>query len=348
MRYIFLVFLAITVNAAVFNDNPQRVANLNGYWKFEIGDNLDWADPLFDDGRWEEIIVPSTWEDEGFPGYDGFAWYRTTFTLKPDSSTHPLYLKLGAIDDVDEVYLNGHFIGYSGGMPPNYWTWAHNLRTYGIKNDFLNSSGENVLAIRVYDGGGLGGITWGDSHIARYPEKYIPEIDLSGTWKFKKGDQAEWKTEDFDDGSWQGELVPALWCAYGLRLYDGFAWYRKSFRLPDNLRDERLILLLGEIDDMDETYLNGVLIGQTGNMKDNSAEIRVNHNDRWILRAYYIPGSVLHYDKENKIAVRVYDGTTYGGIYDGPVGIITRGQYLKWKNKKKPERSFFEWIFDNK
>lgn len=347
MRFFWLAFIIVTVNVLGIDNSPKKLVDLNGYWKFEIGDNLDWADPSYDDSRWERIRVPSTWEDEGFPGYDGFAWYRITFTLESYPSSHPLYLKLGAIDDVDEVYLNGHFIGYSGNLPPNYSTSAHHMRTYTISNDFINYNGKNVLAIRVYDGGGVGGISYGDSHISRYYEEFEPEINLAGSWKFKKGDRDKWKSENYNDENWQDVSVPTFWCAYGLKLYDGFAWYRKSFRIPESLHEERLILLLGEIDDMDETYINGNLIGHTGDIKDYPAKIELNDSDYRTLRAYYIQNSILHFNQENTIAVRVYDGIGYGGIYDGPIGIITRDQYisLKRKIKKESKRNFFEWLF---
>src|SRR5687768_10787322 len=57
----------------------DKVLNLRGTWKFSIGDNRKWADPKYVDNDWENIDVPSNWEDEGFNGYNGYAWYRKTF-----------------------------------------------------------------------------------------------------------------------------------------------------------------------------------------------------------------------------------------------------------------------------
>jgi hypothetical protein len=342
MRLHFLIVLLIVANVFAGNGVSRKILDLDGYWKFEIGDNPEWAEPSYDDNDWEDLAVPSSWEDEGFPGYDGFAWYRTAFTINSAYSEKTLYLHLGAIDDVDEIYLNGNFIAYSGSLPPNYQTFAHNLRTYTLSNDFINFSGENILAIRIYDGGGLGGITWGNNYISMYREPYVPEINLSGTWKFRQGDDERWKEKDIDDRNWQDVIVPAFFCAYGLKDYDGFAWYRKGFRVPAALRKERLILLLGEIDDLDETYINGHLVGQVGDMVDNPDQISVHHQDRWTLRAYYIPRDILKVGGKNTVAVRVYDKKGYGGIYDGPIGVITRDNYLKLKRRKEPKPSFFE------
>jgi len=85
----------------------EKVIDLKGEWRFEIGDNQDFARPNFNDSKWEKMKVPSRWEDQGFPGYDGYAWYRISFKAPQKMQTHHLYLKLGRIDDVDRVYLNG-------------------------------------------------------------------------------------------------------------------------------------------------------------------------------------------------------------------------------------------------
>ncbi len=33
----------------------------------------------FDDSKWDKITVPSSWENQGFRGYNGYAWYRVSF-----------------------------------------------------------------------------------------------------------------------------------------------------------------------------------------------------------------------------------------------------------------------------
>jgi sialate O-acetylesterase len=95
------------------------------------------------------------------------------------------------------------------------------------------------------------------------------------------------------------------------------------------------VLLLGKIDDIDEAYLNGVLIGSTGEIKENHDEI--NFSDEYqSLRGYFIPDDLIINDGLNVIAVRVYDGWRDGGIYDGPVGLITQENYTKyWMDRKR-------------
>ena len=39
-----------------------RIADLNGKWRFTIGDDPNWASEDFDDSSWEKIYAPETWE----------------------------------------------------------------------------------------------------------------------------------------------------------------------------------------------------------------------------------------------------------------------------------------------
>lgn len=127
-------------------------------WKFRPGDSLEWKEPDADDSAWGAIPVPARWEDHGYPSLDGYAWYRVKFTLPPEWMAGDATLFLGMIDDCDQTYLNGSLIGESGSFPPNYSTAWTSFRAYRIPLKVLRPGSENVLAVRVYDGGGAGGI----------------------------------------------------------------------------------------------------------------------------------------------------------------------------------------------
>jgi beta-galactosidase/beta-glucuronidase len=84
-----LLILFISACVEVNNNLPQhntetekQVLNLSGRWKFSLGDEDEWKDEKFNDSNWEKVSVPSSWENQGFHGYDGYAWYRTSFTVK--------------------------------------------------------------------------------------------------------------------------------------------------------------------------------------------------------------------------------------------------------------------------
>ena len=136
-------------------------------WHFITGDNPEYKNPKFNDNAWAFIDVPDYWEHQGFDGYDGIAWYRAHFTLKKKFIGDSAYIILGKIDDADESYLNGVRIGGMGVFPPHASTAYDKMRFYKIPTSLLTK--ENVLAVRVFDMGGPGGIVYGP--VGVYDEK---------------------------------------------------------------------------------------------------------------------------------------------------------------------------------
>lgn len=310
--------------------NANLIVNLKGEWKFSLGDSNERNKADYDDSNWEKINVPSSWENQGFYGYDGFAWYRKEFYLSEDVSDENLYLILGYVDDADRTYLNGELIGLSGGFPPNYNTAYNAFRKYKIPNGLLKK-GKNVIAVCVYDQELEGGILNGEIGIYSFNNELNPNVSLEGIWKFKIGDDKLRAEIKYDDGDWDSLFVPAHWDMQGYRNYDGFAWYRKKFYLDKKFKQEKLILLLGKIDDIDQVFVNGVQIGSTGMWNFEKVPTEFNTRNEWEQnRVYSIPDRVLNFNGENTIAVRVYDGFQYGGIYQGPIGIITQKKFKEF------------------
>jgi hypothetical protein len=151
-----------------------QVVNLPGEWKFSAGDSKGWKEPVLDDSKWKSVNTVKFWEEQGFTGLDGIAWYRTHVKLN-DSMKQKKYLVifLGAIDDEDQVFLNGKLIGQNAQNVSN--------ENATLFNPFMNSSGlcftkrfyilrsndpriiwgkENVLAVRVNDITGNGGMIY--------------------------------------------------------------------------------------------------------------------------------------------------------------------------------------------
>lgn len=135
-----------------------------GDWKLRTGDNADWSRPEAEDSSadWRTIPPGAPWESlPGLEGYDGYAWYRLHFHLPAGMKRQDLTLVLGHLDDSDETFINGQKVGSTGQMPPDYKTGFREFRRYTVPADTLNwdAGADNVLAIRVYDGSGNGGLT---------------------------------------------------------------------------------------------------------------------------------------------------------------------------------------------
>jgi sialate O-acetylesterase len=317
------------------NSHEQLVLDLSGRWKFSLGDKMEWKEKAFIDFNWEKIKVPSSWENQGFHGYDGYAWYRTSFNLNQNTDDQDLYLLLGYIDDVDQTYINGNLIGVSGGFPNNYRTAYNAYRRYYIPKEYLSKDGDNVIAVRVYDDELDGGIMSGNVGIYSAKNGFEPDINLSGIWEFKTDDDSSFLKNDKSEFEVLKLMVPAHWDIQGYENYDGFAWYKKTFYLPKDYNGENMILLMGKIDDMDQTYVNGILVGSTGLWNFKNVPVDFNSNFEWTQdRVYSVPQKLLKFGEVNSISVRVYDGFQDGGIYEGPIGLITQSNYKKYKNKK--------------
>ena len=337
--------LLLSVAGVRAQNDLKRLVDLSGAWKFELGDDLRRSDPGYNDSKWDAINVPGRWEDQGYPGYDGYAWYRKHFRISKDDVNKVLYLRLGAIDDADEVYLNGHFIGFYGTLPPHFNTAYGVHRTYRVLPRYLNPGGDNVIAVRVYDDQLEGGMVRGEIGLYEDRNALWAEYSIEGDWKFSTGDNMSWKEPGFDDRAWKSVIVPAFWETQGFKGYDGFGWYRTSFKAPASL-DDHLVLLMGKIDDYDEVYLNGERVGRTGSMPAPNGPWNVDQRSYARLRAYILPPGAVRADQENVIAVRVFDGFIQGGIYDGPVGLIPRSGYMQWRNSRRDDRGALERFLD--
>ena len=141
------------------------------------GDRALWAAPEADDSDWAAIRVPAQWEPQGYAGLDGVAWYRTTFTLTAAEAASGVTLGLGMIDDDDIAWVNGVEVG----RMENGWNRA---RIYSAPPEALRA-GENVLAVRVVDHQGGGGIA-GEADLVYVETASGARRSLAGDdWRFK-------------------------------------------------------------------------------------------------------------------------------------------------------------------
>ncbi|HEX4599748.1 MAG TPA: alpha-galactosidase [Gemmatimonadales bacterium] len=136
---------------------------------------------------------------------------------------------------------------------------------------------------------------------------------IRGPWRFRTGDDPRYGTREFDEEAWETIVVPGRWDAAGHRDYDGFGWYRVRFPLPtptlsSGTAPARSVALeLGKIAEADETFVNGVRVGQTGDFPPTAR----GEGDAY--RRYALPAELVNWGGENVLAVRVYAGGSSGG-----------------------------------
>ncbi len=155
-----MAFVAAGVSAQNVNVSKAR---------FKQGDDMNWAKLEMDDASWSEIDITKRWDEQGFPqNTRAYGWYRIHVIIPKSvfqdaDQQNAIILNMPKADDVDECFLNGKLIGSTGRMPTNaagYFPASNMVRNYvvNVKEDGVRFDTENVIAVRVYNRGGSGGL----------------------------------------------------------------------------------------------------------------------------------------------------------------------------------------------
>jgi beta-galactosidase len=124
----------------VLSNGWQSVAdsNVNAYNGFE--------QPAFNTQSWKQVTVPHNWD--AYEGYrrlkhgdrHGYAWYRTSFTVKSISADKAYFLYFEGVGSYATVWLNGKLLGHHAG---GRTTFTLEVGKAMLKN------GANLLAVRA-------------------------------------------------------------------------------------------------------------------------------------------------------------------------------------------------------
>ena len=141
------------------------------------------------------------------------------------------------------------------------------------------------------------------SSLAPAAMRSCANTELPPAWRFRldpddEGEAQGWYAPGFDDAAWQDIAVARTWESQG-HDYDGYAWYRVSFSVAAQPKGACRVYF-GGVDARCWVYLNGARIGE--------------HNG-WD-QPFAIDVSEAVEAGTNVLAVRVYDGSANGGIYE--------------------------------
>jgi sialate O-acetylesterase len=137
-----------------------------------------WSNPDADRSAWKTMQVPALWSKSELGAQGGYVWFNYDIDLPKEAQNKTAEISLGLIQDNDDTYINGVYIG---GIAD-----ATKRRIYKIPAGILKE-GRNNLTVRVYNYNGDGGMV-------SVPDNYYLKIDgpahlkysLAGEWKYKE------------------------------------------------------------------------------------------------------------------------------------------------------------------
>lgn len=164
-------FESMTWDRTLVKEMDSPGEEIAGTWKFmwdpeNVGLSKGWQADVFDTSAWLDIVVGTNWEahdvgkswqKEHGDHYNGTAWYRKDFSVKPEQASKEIKLLFGAVDEACKVYLNGKELldrPYPFEGNTNSWQEAFSV---DIK-PYIRTDKPNSLAVRVEDSSGAGGI----------------------------------------------------------------------------------------------------------------------------------------------------------------------------------------------
>jgi len=121
------------------------VTNNDEPWNPDHLTETGWLNAPLELGPWQH------WNKPELADFTGMLWYRTTVTLTKAQAAQHAVLNLGAVNEIDQTWVNGHWVGtgYGGG----------DLRAYAVPQSVLHE-GKNLIAVNVlntYRDGGIYG-----------------------------------------------------------------------------------------------------------------------------------------------------------------------------------------------
>ena len=186
-----------------------------------------WGALAHDDSDWKTVPVPTRWsgtEVAELKPFNGIVWLRRAVEIPARFAGKDLVVSVGKVDDRETTFFNGVRIGGS--------VQYDDRRIYTAPGKLVKA-GKNVVAVRVWNGWGDGGIWGSPKEMSVYPVGHEEEkISLAGDWLFKRGLPANKMTtapmrmgvksrENLATGLYNGMIAPVA--PFAIR---GAIWYQ--------------------------------------------------------------------------------------------------------------------------
>ena len=192
------------------------------------------------DSNWRDMPLPmrdwKTWGVTELAKHDGMVWFSRAVTLTAAQAASGASLSIGAIDEVDETWVNGHPIGNTFGYGTE--------RTYRVPPGVLRA-GENSIVINVtslWDAGGM----YGPPELLTLQFADADPVSLAGHWRYRfvpesmgVPPRAPWESVSGLTSIYNAMIAPLG--SYGLR---GVLWYQGESNAGEAIHYQSLLTAL--------------------------------------------------------------------------------------------------------
>lgn len=90
--------------------NEHRTIFLPDLWKFQAGDDYDWAAPDFDDSTWEMVSTLLGPNQLPLIDWNGIGWFRLKLDVDESLVGIPLAMDIAVQNGASEIYINGRLM----------------------------------------------------------------------------------------------------------------------------------------------------------------------------------------------------------------------------------------------
>lgn len=109
-RIICSIFFALVLFTLTSCDRGVSFP-ITGNWKYKTGDNMAWAEPDFDDSKWDQTELPKRIKlKEG----GSYIWIRRTLHIPSAFKNADFYMSFGKSPSSMEIYINGELFHTKG------------------------------------------------------------------------------------------------------------------------------------------------------------------------------------------------------------------------------------------
>jgi len=127
--------------------NADEIIYITDSWKFQVGDNLNWASPSLVDSSWQNVSTYLGPSELPFIEWEGIGWFRINFKVDSSLVDIPLALLIEQHNGASEIYLNGDLI-YSLGEMDSFNTEFSPYRDSRPRPLVFSDTSTHVLAVR--------------------------------------------------------------------------------------------------------------------------------------------------------------------------------------------------------